>query len=82
MGAGVGQQHGETVRQEKLRRARHAEAIIAEAMKENDGVGIIAMRANLPSAEDGCVGGGDGNVAEVGIKIVGDLTHRGLSTGP
>src|SRR5437867_1629891 len=60
VGSGVGQKDGESVGDEQLRVSGHADAVVAEAMEEKDGIAVGVMRADAPGAEGNVVGRGDG----------------------
>lgn len=67
VGAGVGQEHGESVGEEELGISGHAEAVVAEAVEEKDGVSVGVVGMDGPGAEGDVVGRGDGGVGEVGL---------------
>jgi hypothetical protein len=81
VGAGVGEQNRESVSEEELRVSGHADAIVGEAVEEDYGVPVAAVRADFPGTEDDGVRGGDGNVFESGIEVVGDVAHGGFRLG-
>ena len=77
MGAGVGKEHGESVGEEELRVSSHADAVVAEAVEEEDRVPVGMVWMDGPGAESDGVGGGDGSVGEVGVEGVGGVAHCG-----
>ena len=44
VGAGVGEEDGESVGEEELRVSGHADAVVAEAVEEEDGVAVGVVR--------------------------------------
>ncbi len=68
VGAGVGEENGESVGEEELGVSGHAEAVVAEAVKEEGGVAIGVMGTDDPGTERGVVGSDDGGVGEVGVQ--------------
>ena len=73
--ASIGKQNAEAMAEEELCVAGHADAIVGEAMEEDDGFAVGIVRMDVPGAEDDAVGRGDGNVFKFGIEGMGDLTH-------
>ena len=67
VGAGVGEENGESVGEEELSVSGHAEAVVAETVEQKDRVSVGVVGMNDPGAEDGVVGCGDGDVGEIGI---------------
>lgn len=78
MGARVGEEDGEAVSEEELRVSGHADAIIGEAVEENDGVAVAGMGTDDPSAEGDGIGRGDGNICEIRIEFVSEVMHGGF----
>src|SRR5258706_10558449 len=76
VGAGVGQEYGESVSEQELRVSSHADAVITEAVEQEDGVAVGVMGMDHPGAQDDVVGGGDGGIGEFGVKGGGGLAHR------
>ncbi len=72
-------QDAEAVGEKELRRAGHACAVVAQAVKQDNCVAVAAVRVDFPCAKDGRVGRGDGNVAEIGIEMISDFPHYALS---
>jgi hypothetical protein len=71
VGAGVGEEDGESADEEQLSESEHADAVVAEAVEQKDCVSVRVMRPNFPGAERDVVGSGDGCVGEVGVESVG-----------
>jgi hypothetical protein len=78
VGAGVGEKDGESVCEEELRVSGHANAVVGQAVEENCGVSVAAMGMDDPGAEEDGVWGCDGNVCEIGVQLVSDVTHGGF----
>ena len=68
--AGVGEEDGVVVAKQELRVSQHAGAIVAQAVEEEDGVGVGLGRAEEPGAEGGAVGS-EGDFDWVGGSIEG-----------
>ncbi|SPE28483.1 hypothetical protein SBA2_40046 [Acidobacteriia bacterium SbA2] len=82
VGAGVGKKHGESVGEEELSVSGHADAVVAEAVEEEDGVPVGVVGMDGPGAEGDVVGCRDGCVGEVGVEGVGGVAHgRGVVFG-
>ena len=77
VGAGVGEEHGESVGQEELGVSGHADAVVAEAVEEEDGISAGVVRVDGPGAEDDVVWGRDGVVAEIGVEGLRRLADCG-----
>ena len=76
MGASVGEEDGESVGEDELRVSGHAEAVVTEAVEEEDGVAVGLVRVNHPRAERDVVGCGDGGVGQIGVEGVGSVADR------
>src|SRR5579863_8805367 len=74
MGTGIGEEHRESVREQKLRVSRHAEAVVADSVKKQDGIAIGLRRPNEPTAQNRRVGSCDGDVLYNGVKRLNRLT--------
>ena len=68
MGAGIGEKHRESVREQKLRISSHAQAIIAESMKKEDRIAIGQRRPHELATENRRVGSCDGDVLHNGVQ--------------
>ena len=77
VGAGVGEEDGESVGEEELSVSGHAEAVVAEAVEQEDGVSVGLVRMDDPGAEDDVAGRGDGDVDEIGVEGVDGLANSG-----
>lgn len=77
MSARVGQEHSESVGQKKLSISSHADAIVAQAVQENDGVAVGRAWVDGPGAEDDPVGSSDGDVIEFGVQSPGGVAECG-----
>lgn len=77
VGAGVGEQYGESALKEELSVSRHADAVVAETVEEEDGVSVGMMRTDEPGTEGDGVRCGDGDVSEVGVEAKRRLPDRG-----
>ena len=75
MGARVGEQDNESVREEELGVSGHADAIVALAMEEHYGIAVAAVRMERPGTERDGVRSDDGNILEIRIEVVSDLAH-------
>jgi hypothetical protein len=73
--ASVGKENAVAVSKQQPRVSRHAKPVVAEAVKENDGISVGLVRMDDPGAEGYGVGRGDGNVVKVGVNCVGELGH-------
>jgi len=78
VGARVWEKNGEAVSEKELRVSGHADAIIGEAVEENDGVVVAGMGTDDPSAEGDGIGRGDGNICEIRIELVSEVMHGGF----
>src|ERR1700758_1201309 len=77
VGASVGKEHVESVRNEELGVTGHADAVIALAMEEYYGITVFVTRTNFPSAKSCAVGGGEGNVGKFGFERSSGLAKFG-----
>jgi hypothetical protein len=68
VGAGVGEEDGESVGEEELRVSGHADAVVAETVEEEDVVAVGVMGTNAPGAESDIVRRCDRGVGEIGVK--------------
>jgi hypothetical protein len=78
VGARIGEENAEAMSEEEFCVSGHAEAIVAEAVKEDDGVAVAAMGMDRPGTEGDGVWGADGNIFQGGIELGGDLAHCGF----
>ena len=77
VGAGAGEEHGESVGQEELSVSGHADAVVAEAVEEEDGISAGVVWVDGPGAEDDVVWGRDGVVGEIGVEGLRRLADCG-----
>jgi hypothetical protein len=77
VGAGVGKQNGESVGEKELCVSGHSDAVVSEAVKEDNGVSIGAGGADRPGAQYRPVGRGDGRVVQVGVECVSGFADGG-----
>src|SRR2546423_15629842 len=75
--ARVGEEDCEYMGEEELSVSEHADAVVAEAVEQENSVAVRVMRADGPGAEGGLVGGGDGCVGEVGVEGVSGVLGGG-----
>ena len=75
--AGVGEEHGESVGEEELGVSGHADAVVAKAVEENNGVSVWVMGAEGPGAKRDGVGRCDGDVGGIGVESLSGLADRG-----
>ena len=69
------------MREEQLGVSGHANAVVTEAVEEDHGVTVAAMRMDRPSLESDDVWGCDGNIVEVGLQVTRNLAHGGFVSG-
>src|SRR5579862_6183825 len=62
MSASVGKEHGEPVGQQELSVSRHADAVVTEAVEEEDSITVFLSRMDFPCAKCCAIGDGDGDV--------------------
>lgn len=75
--AGVGEEDGELVGEEELRVSHHADAVVAESVKKQDGVAVRVVRADEPGFQRCSVWRSDGHVFEFCTESVGGLAAIG-----
>lgn len=78
VGAGVWEEDGESVDEEELSVSGCAEAIVGEAVQEDDGIAVGVVRSDCPGTERDGVWSGDGNVFQVGVEMESNVAHRGF----
>ena len=66
VGARVGEKDCESVSEEELGVSGHADAVVAQAVEEDNGVAVAAMGMDCPGTERDGVWSGDGDVFQVG----------------
>jgi hypothetical protein len=76
--AGVGEEDAVAVSEQQVRVSGHADAVVAEAVKEDDGISVSVPRMDGPGTEHDRVGRGDGNVLQIGVEGVGGFDHGGF----
>lgn len=76
--AGVGDEDAVAVSEQQVRVSGHADAVVAEAVKEDDGISVGVPRMDGPGTEHDRVGRGDGNVLQIGVEGVGGVDHGGF----
>ena len=57
--------------------SEHADAVVAEAMEEEDCAAVRVMGVDAPGVEVDLIGSRDGCVTEVGVEAVGEVAGGG-----
>src|SRR5271169_2395584 len=78
VGSRVGEEDGESLREEQLCVPGHADAVVAEAVEKDYCVAVAGLRTDGPGAEDDGVWRGDGNVCQIGVQLARDIPHGGF----
>jgi hypothetical protein len=68
--ARVGSEDGVVAREEHLREAGRADAVGSYAVQDDDGFAIGIWRLDEPGLQDCAVGGGDGDVFDMGVELL------------
>jgi len=76
VGTGVGEQDSESMGEKELCVSGHADAVVGEAVKEEDGVSVGVIGSNEPGAECRLICCRDGDIGEVGVESDGGTAHR------
>ena len=79
--ASVGEENAVAVSGQQPRVAGHADAVIAEAVKENDRISVSVPRTDGPGAECDRIGRGDENVLQIGVDCMSGVDHGGFIFG-
>jgi hypothetical protein len=73
--ASVGEENAVAVSGQQPRVSGHADAVIAEAVKQDNGISVSVPRTDGPGAECDRIGRGDGNILQIGVDCVGGFDH-------
>ena len=73
----VRQEHSESVRDQQLRISGHADAVVSQPVKQNDGISVAVQRTKSPRAKPDTIGRGRRYLLQIGIQCARVMAHGG-----